>query len=112
LLAPGEPDAGIVVDLLFASSGIESEICAAAEPVEVTPGFTVPVATVGHLVAMKALSVSPSRLQDEIDLQGLIANLAPVERQRALDAATRIEAIGANRGRALRADLERRLPAP
>jgi hypothetical protein len=61
---------------------------------------------------MKALSVSPSRLQDEIDLQGLIANLAPVERQRALDAATRIEAIGANRGRALRADLERRLPAP
>lgn len=112
LLAPGEPDAGIVVDLLFASSGIESEICAAAEPVEVTPGFTVPVATVGHLVAMKALSVSPSRLQDEIDLQGLIANLAPVERQRALDAATRIEAVGANRGRALRADLERRLPAP
>ena len=112
LLAPGESDAGIVVDLLFASSGIESEICAAAEPVEVTPQFTVPVATVGHLVAMKALSVSPSRLQDEIDLQGLIANLTPVERQRALDAATRIEAVGANRGRALRADLERRLPAP
>lgn len=111
LLAPGEPDAGIVVDLLFASSGIESEICAAAEPVEVTPRFSVPVATVGHLVAMKALSVSPSRLQDEIDLQGLIAHLTPVERQRALDAATRIEAVGANRGRALRADLERRLPA-
>lgn len=111
LLAPGEPDAGIVVDLLFASSGIEWEICAAAEPVEVTPRFTVPVATVGHLVAMKALSVSPGRLQDEIDLQGLIASLTPVERQRALDAATRIEAVGANRGRALRADLERRLPA-
>lgn len=110
LLAPGEGESGIVVDVLFASSGIEPEVCAAAEPLEIDHGFTVPVATVGHLIAMKVLSVSPSRLQDEIDLQGLIANATAVECRRARAAASRIEAVGASRGRALSVELQRRLP--
>jgi hypothetical protein len=60
LLAPGERPDGIIVDLLFSSSGIESEICREAEVLEIAPGLTVPVAQAGHLVAMKVLSQSQS----------------------------------------------------
>ena len=43
-LHPPGDEHGVVLDLLFASSGIEPEIVAAAQPVEVTPGLEVPVA--------------------------------------------------------------------
>lgn len=43
------------MDLLFASSGIEHEIVAAADPLEVLPDLTVPVARTGHLIALKPL---------------------------------------------------------
>lgn len=55
-LAP--PDAGgtgATVDLLFASSGIEPEIVAAAETIEVLPGLFMRVARTGHLIALKLL---------------------------------------------------------
>jgi hypothetical protein len=45
-----------VTDLLFASSGIEPEIVAAAEELLVLPDLTQSVATVGHLLAMKLLA--------------------------------------------------------
>lgn len=45
-----------VVDLLFASSGIEPEIAAAAERIEVLPELELPVARVGHLIALKLLA--------------------------------------------------------
>ena len=51
LIPPGEPAEGIAVDLLFASTGIEPDICAAAEHVTME-GFVIPVATVGHLLAI------------------------------------------------------------
>lgn len=38
----------VIVDLLFASSGIEREVVAAAEERTVFPGITIPVASVGH----------------------------------------------------------------
>ncbi len=68
----------IFVDLLFASAGIEQEVAAAAEPVELLPGLVVPVARTGHLIALKILSESDTRLQDRIDLQvlGAIATAA------------------------------------
>jgi len=46
----------VVVDLLFASSGIEPEIVAAAETTEVVPGLRLPIATTGHLIALKLLA--------------------------------------------------------
>ena len=49
LIPPGERERGVVVDLLFASSGIEREIVASAQVVEVMPGLSVPVARAGHL---------------------------------------------------------------
>ena len=49
-------DSDIVVDLLFASSGIEPEITSAAELTEVVPGLRLPIATTGHLIALKLLA--------------------------------------------------------
>lgn len=59
---------GIVVDLLFASSGVEAELVAAADRLEVFPGVEVPTARRSHLIAMKILSMDPAtRPQDRLD---------------------------------------------
>ena len=102
---PGESAAGIVVDLLFASSGIEADICAAAELMEITAGIEIPVATAGHLLVMKVLSRSAERPQDETDLRALLQVLTGDERRRAIAAAGQIERLGANRGKPLRAEV-------
>lgn len=103
---PGESATGIVVDLLFASSGIESEICAAAETMEIAAGIAIPVATAAHLVVMKALSRSAKRPQDDADLRALVGVMRSDDRLRASDAAHHIERIGANRGKPLVAELK------
>jgi Nucleotidyl transferase AbiEii toxin, Type IV TA system len=51
----------MVVDVLFASSGIEPEIAASAEPIEVLADLTVPVASTGHLIAVKLLRETTRR---------------------------------------------------
>jgi len=63
----------VLVDLLFACSGIEMEIVANAERLAYAPRMALPVARVGHLIAMKLLSESDERLQDRIDLRALAA---------------------------------------
>jgi predicted nucleotidyltransferase len=107
LAGAGETDGGVVVDLLFASSGIEQEIVAAAEALEIFTGLTVPVARTGHLIALKLLSRHDRRPQDVIDLQGLLARIDDVERARAREGVERIMARGFARGR----DLDRQLEA-
>jgi hypothetical protein len=52
---------GPLVDLLFAATGIEPEIVAAAEPVEVGSGLITAVARIGHLIPMKLVSRDDSR---------------------------------------------------
>ena len=69
--APGEGPEGLVVDLLFASSGIEREIVAEAESLEVLPSLFLPVARVGHLLAMKLLAARPRDLEDAQLLLGI-----------------------------------------
>jgi predicted nucleotidyltransferase len=69
LSAPGETL--VVVDLLFASSGIERETVQGAERVEVLDGLFMPVATVPYLLALKVLSVSPRRSKDADDIRVL-----------------------------------------
>ena len=59
-------DRAVFIDLLFASSGIERELAAAAVRID-----DVPVGRVGHLLALKVLSESERRLQDRIDIQEL-----------------------------------------
>jgi predicted nucleotidyltransferase len=63
---------GVIVDLLFASSGIEAEITADADLLRVIGTLELPVATVGHLIALKLLSVDDDRRRrDAIDLDSL-----------------------------------------
>ena len=59
---PSEPEIG--VDLLFASSGVEPEIVAGAEAVGIAPGLFVPVARIGHLLALKVLAGRPRDIDD------------------------------------------------
>lgn len=57
-----------MVDLLFASSGIEPEVTRAAELTEVVPGPSFPIATTGHLIALKLLARDDqSRRKDMAD---------------------------------------------
>lgn len=105
LLPPGGSEDGVVVDLLFASSGIEPEIVAEAELIEVLPGVVLPVARVGHLLALKLLSVDDRRPKDAQDLLALIVEAGPDERARCVKANGLITERGYNRGRDLDAAL-------
>ena len=91
-----------VVDLLFASSGIEPEIVAEAEPIEVLPHLTVPVARTGHLIALKVLSRDDAtRPHDLVDLRTLLGTASAADLSLARDALARITARGYDRGRDL-----------
>lgn len=99
--------AEVIVDLLFTSSGIEPEIAQAAERLEITPGLVVPVATVGHLIALKILARDDvTRPQDLADLRALITSAVPDDLSLADEAVRLIEARGFNRDRDLRRALE------
>lgn len=65
------PAGSVLCDLLFASSGIEPEIVANASALTLFEGCEAPVASVGHLIAVKLLARSPRRLQDDLDLDAL-----------------------------------------
>lgn len=86
MTADGEEE-GIVIDLLFASSGIESEIVDSSERLEVFAGIEARVATRSHLMAMKVLARDDrTRPQDLDDLRSLLAkaSAADIETTRAL----------------------------
>ena len=98
---------GTVVDILFASSGIEPEIVAEAETLELTPGLTAPVAATGHLIALKVLSRDDvARPQDLVDLRALLRVASGRELERARLALTLIAARGYDRGRNLAAEMD------
>lgn len=100
-------DSSALVDLLFASSGIEPEIVAAAEPIAIEVGLTVPVATRAHLIALKLLSRDDARrYQDAVDLDGLVAHASPAELDLARSAVKLIARRGYHRGRDLEAALD------
>lgn len=93
------------LDLLFASSGIEAEVVAAAERTEILPGVVLPVATVGHLIALKLLSRSDERPSDEADLVALVGAAAATDLADAAEGVALIEARGYARDRDLRSAL-------
>jgi predicted nucleotidyltransferase len=102
LACSGNERRGAVLDLLFASSGIEPEICAAAETLKVFPGLAVPVARLHHLMVLKALARDDrTRPQDAADLRQLILEAQPSDLAAACEAASLIEARGFNRSRNL-----------
>lgn len=96
----------IGVDLLFASSGVEADIVAAAEVRAVLPGLYLPVATIGHLIALKVLA---GRDKDRMDARSLLRRATLDELQRAREMLDRIERRGFHRGKDLQAELARLL---
>lgn len=98
---------GVVVDLIFASSGIEPEIADGARSLELVSDLEVPVARPGHLVALKLLaSDAEQRPQDRIDLEELAGTLDKGEIQAARSAVELIEERDYHRGRDLSAMLD------
>lgn len=110
ILPPGEKPEGLVVDLLFASSGIESEVVSAAEVLEILPRLMAPVARRSHLIALKVLSRNDvKRPTDLADLNALLARATEREIQEAREALALITNRGFHRDRDLAADFERLL---
>lgn len=98
------PVADAVVDLIFASTGIEPEIATAATAVEVLPGVTLRVASVPHLLAMKVLA---GRLQDDADAASLLGQATAADLDAAREALRLITARGTHRQKPLLERLER-----
>ena len=105
-LTPSHVPQAPVVDLLFASSGIEPEVVADAEPLDLLPNFRIGVARTGHLIALKVLSRDDlTRPQDLVDLRSLLRVASSAELARARQALTVITARGYHRGRDLMAEM-------
>ena len=97
---------GAVVDLLLASSGIEHEIVAQAEQIEVLPGLTAPVATTGHLITLKLLARDDlARPQDLGDLRALLSAARREDLESARASLELVTTRGYHRGRDLSAAL-------
>jgi hypothetical protein len=107
LASPVAPDDELIVDLLFASSGVEPEIAARADSLEVLEGLVVPVAALGDLLALKLLSRDDvERPQDTADLRALRAAAAAEDLALARETVALITARGYARGRDLALALE------
>jgi hypothetical protein len=104
LIRPVPGMSQVFVDLLFGSSGIEDQVVAHADRLEVWPRFSVPVARVGHLIALKLLSRNERRLQDQLDLEALLAVATDADLEDARKGVALIVERGFHRGRALEAD--------
>ena len=106
-LAPAGDLDGPVMDLLFASSGIEPEIVAGANPVELIPGLTLKVARIDHLIALKVRSRDDmQRPQDLVDLRALLRVATDADVTGARQALGLITTRGYHRGRELVPQLE------
>jgi predicted nucleotidyltransferase len=99
---------GVVVDMMFASSGIEPEIVEQADVLSIVEGFSLPIACLGHLIALKILARDDKlRPQDLQDLQALFASASRQDLQMALDALQLIANRGYHRNRDLVALFEK-----
>ncbi len=99
--------APVVIDLLFASSGIEREIVQDGVEVEVFEGVNVPVAARPHLIALKVLARDDrTRPQDYDDLVALTRRASSDETVRVRRLLALIAERGFGRGRDLAAAFE------
>lgn len=102
LVRPRAGTSSAFVDLLFANSGIEDEIVRRADRLEVLPDVFMPVASIGHLIALKVLA---GRHQDLTDLGYLISAASEADLIEARTSAAMIQERGFSRGQNLPEDL-------
>ena len=107
-LRPRGTDAGgVIVDLLFSSSGIEPELAVAAERILLLGETSLPVARTGHLIALKVLARDDrNRPQDHDDLLALLPVASPADLDQARAALALIQARGYQRGKDLQRELD------
>jgi hypothetical protein len=101
-----ESGEGTVVDLLFASSGIESEIVQRAEIFVLPDVGAIAVARAEELLAMKVLSMTPKRPLDRGDAHNLILFNPDLDLEAVRDNLRLITARGYHRDRDLAALLD------
>ncbi len=106
MLAPEGGKHGPVVDLLFASSGIEEEVVEAADVVEILPGVSMRVACATHLLALKLLAGRP---HDLADARALAMALDAADLSLTRELLDLISRRGFDRGRNLQTALDRLL---
>lgn len=94
------PD-GTVCDLVFATSGVEPEVVASAEPLELFPDLRLPTASVESLLAMKTLSATPQRPRDLEDIRAMLAANPDFDESVVVDLLSKIEERGYARGQRL-----------
>lgn len=87
LEAPSKLSPGTRLDLLFGFTGIEEEIVEAAESLEILRGLVMPVARIGHLIALK---IHADRRRDRDDGEALIRAADAEELQLAREAIAQI----------------------
>ena len=104
LVAPGSALAGVGVDLLFASSGIEPEVVAASQLRAVLPAVYAPIARIGHLLALKVLA---GRDKDWVDARVLHRFAGVEDLYLARQSLKLIEDRGFDRGKDLFAEFAR-----
>jgi predicted nucleotidyltransferase len=102
LVRPQPGTSSAFIDLLFANSGIEDEIVRRADRLEVLPDVFLPVASIGHLIALKVLA---GRHQDLTDLGYLISAATQADLGEARASVMKIQERGFNRGQNLPEDL-------
>jgi hypothetical protein len=105
LLAP----AGVKVDLMLASSGIEREVVARATEVQLVGSHALPVALAEELLSLKVLSMTERRLQDRIDAERLLAVNPELDLARVRENLRLIAARGYHRDQDLEAKLDQLL---
>lgn len=80
---------------------------ASAERLAFAAGQRVPVATCGHLIALKVLAQDEGRSQDKDDIRWLLDAASPTDLGEAKQALALITARGFDRGKNLEAELDR-----
>ena len=107
LLPPEADGSAAMIDLLFATAGIEPEVVADSTPTTLPGGVHAPVARIGHLIALKLLaSDEVRRPQDQVDIANLVRAADESETDRARRAVRLIVERGFHRGRDLECDLD------
>ena len=95
-------EGSILVDFLFASSGIEIEVAAESQPIEIFPNLLIRTATLPALLALKVLAAdAQSRPQDVIDIKHLLIEAAEDDLIQAEQLIRVIELRGYHRGKNL-----------
>jgi len=101
---PVQGGSGSAIDLLITSSGVEQEVVAGADLLEILPQVWIPVARSGHLLALKVLAGRP---KDLIDIHSLLREIDPAEFQLAWDTLALIEQRGFHRDKQLAVEFEK-----